>query len=497
MAQGKVVDYQLLKEAGYAAHMEKPRAEKGFFTEFLDMGKKYLDHTKQKTDELVASMPEIDIAKVDEKMLPMTNSFLSEQRDIIVQASSDMAFYGSNSKKGKEAVNKYNMASAAIVNFNKNLTHLQEEIKYAFENPAVGNEVSVFDAADHHDFANKTVYDKISKIDQSGNIYWNSNGVTKIDDGLGNSVDIPIGEQKILDRKRSKAYDATSGGTWQQFITGVRGLKTRENKDWDLSEVGGVNLAQIGSFAQSLKREGGIVGFMYNESSQSGQTYIEKFITNSIEEGGLGVDKGLDPDLYEQLFHDLKDGNWDYEDENGDIQKGDMSSNLETFLRDDAQDAWDGITKFAKEKVVETDTQRETRVTKSKIKEIIDQANNHEEINIKSDPDLVSDADSRASLTSGAPMKYEWKTSGSTVTYSDGREATLNESGYYLMYQGIRTFKKGHKEYGDYPNNKAKRWFYGEDTQVPTFKTSDELLTYMYRNSDDWQGFTKKDLGLN
>ena len=482
MAQGKVVDYQLLKEAGYAAHMEAPEAKKSFWVQFLEMGSKYLEHTKQKTDDLISAMPEIDIAKVDEKMLPMTNDFLRIKRDEIVEASKCMAFYGSTSTKGKACVDQYNKSSAAIVNLNKSLSHLQEEIKWAFENPNLGNEVSVFDAADHNDFANKTVYDKISKIDENGNIFWNSNGTMKVDDGEGNLVEVPRGEQNITDRKRSSQYDPTLGTTWQTFITGVRQQKTNKNKDSELNQIAAINLGEISTFVNSLKTPNQVVGFMYNERSAiNGQLYIDKFITNSIEEGGLGIDKDADPDLYNQLYHDLKDGNWKYTDENGDEQTGDMKNNLTMFLTDDANDAWDHLTENlpteVKQKPTPSKDDKENQRLINKQKDINKRIKERKYITAS-----TKDGDTQ--------IRFVWKEAGSKehgkIHKRDGTIEYVDQSGWYM-------FKLGEFSYAGKDESETA-WIYVRSDR-PHFRNDNELAEYMHSQSKLADLYTLEQIG--
>lgn len=85
MAQAKVVDYNLLAAAGAAMVEPVSKQKETVFTKFMDKASEYLDFQREKTDEFINAMPDINMDKVDDKMLGKTTEFLTARREEIVK----------------------------------------------------------------------------------------------------------------------------------------------------------------------------------------------------------------------------------------------------------------------------------------------------------------------------------------------------------------------------------------------------------------------------
>lgn len=286
MAQGKVVDYNLLLAAGAATVKPVSKEKDTVFSKFLDAGAEYLGFQQAKTAKFINAMPEINMEKVDPEMYQKTVDFISAQRDIIVDASRIMTWYGKKSDKYKEAILKYNTATQSIVNANVNLGLLLTKRQWLVENDgkynATTNQNQKINA---NEIVNGTMFEKMDYMD-NGNIK-----MTILDPITSLETDITIKEYK-----GPSAQDLSLLQAYRETAAAVLNMKDENMTKDDIKKF---NINQTGHLSQfkttldeasdeailDLLQVGSLFGA---EADQEGRSLLELFLTNSM--GSLNAD---------------------------------------------------------------------------------------------------------------------------------------------------------------------------------------------------------------
>jgi hypothetical protein len=286
MAQQKVVDYDLLMQAGYSTVKPVSKEKDTVFSKFLDKGAEYLGFQQAKTAKFIDAMPEINMEKVDPEMYQKTVDFISKQRDIIVDASQIMTWYGKKSEKYKEAILKYNTATQAIVNANVNLGLLLSKRQWLVENDGTYNATTNQNQKiNANEIVNGTMFDKMDYMD-NGNLK-----MTIIDPVTSLPTDITIKEYK-----GPSAQDLSLLQSYRETAAGILSLK---NKDMTKDDLKDFNINQGGHLSQFQQHLEGAsdeaildllaVGSLFGaEADKEGLTLLEMFLTNS--KGSLNAD---------------------------------------------------------------------------------------------------------------------------------------------------------------------------------------------------------------
>ena len=324
MAQGKVVDYNLLLAAGAATVKPVSKEKETVFTKFLNKGAEYLVFQQAKTAEFIAAMPDVNMEKVDDKLLDKTTEFLSARRDEIVSASEIMTWYGKKSQKYKDAVISYNNATNAIINYNKNLDLLLTTRTHLIEiDGKYDSYTSQSMQTNSNEIVNGTMLDKMTILD-NGNIQMNGYLDTNpASESFGLGIDKLLTEYKAPD-----ALDMSLNDAYRQAQASILQLKEEgQSENFDINQNG-----HVSNFAQILDNatDGQILDMLSKGTlfgSEGDETLMELFLTdgygsinnenrNSYDEDiftttdsfyGLGYDKGSDE--YKAAVEILKSGN--------------------------------------------------------------------------------------------------------------------------------------------------------------------------------------------
>jgi len=317
MAQGKVVDYNLLLAAGAATVKPVSKEKDTVFSKFLDKGAEYLTFQKNKTAELIGAMPEVNMEKVDPEMYDKTVQFISQQRDIIVEASRNMTWYGKKSDKYKEAVLNYNKATSNIINANSDLNLLLTKRQWLIENDgkydATTNQNQKINA---QEIVNGTMFSKMD-YNENGNIVMNG----FLDPtGIGGVTT----DKLIKDYKGPQAQDLSLLQSYRETGAAILNLKDKDMTDKDIKNFNIGQSGHVSDFKYKLESASDeailemlAVGSVFGsrpDSPDSGSTLMELFLTNGYgslnnnntnsygedvfddtdNEFGLGYDVGTD-----------------------------------------------------------------------------------------------------------------------------------------------------------------------------------------------------------
>tara|TARA_Y100000593_G_C4301788_1_gene333754 strand:- start:1113 stop:2438 length:1326 start_codon:yes stop_codon:yes gene_type:complete len=263
------INFELLYRAGKAlVEPENKHAIKPF-TEMVKMGKKYFDDAKLKMENLAASSPTIDISKVSSENTPMVVNFLREQKFIIGDAARRMALNGSTSEQGVIATDEYNSATQRIVTFNNDLIKFQSDRKFAIENQyMIGDHGTQPAKNDMMDLANGTMYSKL----------FEENGRLMYTDYEGN-------KKPWADYKQAPTNDDSLGEWFVQLSTQNynNAIAGHPFRDFDTKHAISSKLKSSTSDQIRAFIYGGLPG------DSTGMNYIQKYMTDSVEEGGLGL----------------------------------------------------------------------------------------------------------------------------------------------------------------------------------------------------------------
>jgi len=214
MAQGKVVDYQLLAAAGAATVKPVSEEKDTAFTKFLDKAGEFAAFQQRKTKKFIAAMPSVDLAKVDDAMSEETSAWISGKRDEVVEASREMTWSAPWTQKYKDAVNKYNEATQAIVNYSNNLDMVKTERERLIGIGPTNIEGNEFITINANELINGDMFSKMD-IEDNGNI------IIKgfINQTTGDTEDMlfrDYGGPKAQDNSLQQLYYTTVGAVNEQ-----------------------------------------------------------------------------------------------------------------------------------------------------------------------------------------------------------------------------------------------------------------------------------------
>jgi len=306
MAQGKIVDYDLLAAAGASTVKPVSKETKTNFSNFLDMAGEYAAFQHKKTQEFIAAMPNVDLAKVDDAMTDETSAWISGKRDVVVKASQQMTWYPPWTKKYKEAVSNYNEATQAIVNYSKNLDMvLTERQRLIPMNGNYGGGANPITTSNADELVNGDMFAKMD-IEDNGDIM-----IT----GFVNQSSGEIENKLFKNYGGPHAYDGSLGIMYMEVDALVKGMKTEEE---GIGNEPKYNLDQnnaISSFVFALNNASAtsIIDLLTKSNRLGGDgetTLMEEFLTQGIDpnnsdnnpeldivDGGITNTTHLDDDL--------------------------------------------------------------------------------------------------------------------------------------------------------------------------------------------------------
>lgn len=324
MAQAKVVDYNLLAAAGAAMVEPVSKQKETVFTKFMDKASEYLDFQREKTDEFINAMPDINMDKVDDKMLGKTTEFLTARREEIVKASETMSWSPKKSKKYKEAVISYNNATQAIVNYNSNLdlvlTHRQGGVDI---NGKYTSNTNKFHQINTNSLVNGTAFDSFTIL-ENGNIQWNNYAHDPTSENPQESIllrdfTLPVAEDmslhdnymtmltEVLSKKES--YNKLDDEQKEKFELDQLHYKSRITAMINAAEPNQIkDMMFNGTTAKDnqLFVEGFLTSGMGSLNEDNPTKYNEDVFSSTDYSTGLGYIKGTAE--YEQALEALKTG---------------------------------------------------------------------------------------------------------------------------------------------------------------------------------------------
>ena len=324
MAQAKVVDYNLLAAAGAATVEPVSKVKETVWTKFMDKASDYLDFQRKKTDEFIGAMPDINMEKVDDKMLGKTTEFLTARRDEIVKASEIMSWYPKKSKKYKEAVISYNNATQAIVNYNSNLDLVLTNRQGGVDiNGKYTSNTNKFHQINTNSLVNGTAFDNFTIL-ENGNIQWDNYAHDPTSENPQESI-------LLRDFKLPVAKDMAAYDDYMTLLTEVLSKKeafnkldTKQKEEFKLEQlhyksridriINNAEPNQIkdmmfeGTTARDnqLFVEGFLTGGMGSLNEDNINSYNESVFSSTDYTVGLGYTKGTAE--YEQALEALKTG---------------------------------------------------------------------------------------------------------------------------------------------------------------------------------------------
>jgi len=274
MAQGKVVDYNLMLAAGAATVKPVSEEKDTVFSKFLDMAGEYAAFQQHKTKDFIASMPNVDLAKVDDAMTEETSAWISGKRDIVVKASKQMTWYPSWTKKYKEAVSEYNEATQAIVNYSNNLDMVKTERERLIGIGPTNLEGTEFIIINANELINGDMFGKMD-IEDNGNI---------IIKGFLNQTTGDAEDMLFRDYGGPNAED----NSLQQLFYGTS-AEVNSQKSHDISKTFNIDQSNsVNTFNEALGRASDeqLIGFLkrtHVPGSAAGTTMMEQLLTGGTD----------------------------------------------------------------------------------------------------------------------------------------------------------------------------------------------------------------------
>lgn len=264
------INPEIFYKAGKAAGTD-PYQGVGFqaFSAAIGFVDEYLENAKKKKDDLLEGVQDIDLSKVNSENVEATSKFLHEQKEIINEAARTMALYG-NTKKGREATERFNKAQDAILNANAQLKSYSKAREDAIQNDGfISAHTDLARKGDHLNLINGDLGGSMS-YDEFGNITYQ--GVTISQEGVSTKA-----TKLWKNFKHAPLVDNTVGEGFKKLSdvavkTGNAGIEFSETKTRDDLAVllGGASNDQL-------------LSYVYNSMpGEAGVSFIEAFLTGML-----------------------------------------------------------------------------------------------------------------------------------------------------------------------------------------------------------------------